>query len=255
MKSAIVVIALLIFCEHAFAAPGGGSGASASAMKNSGSMFGLCTKPEGNDPQNWMKQGYCQAVEEKIREANSCLKVKGNLVDTILGNQKALDSMKEFCPNVDFKANKDKFVLFFKQIVAALTIEESTWKDNITSSMGAKGLMQLSRKSVAGYAKCDKGCAQIAKTGRIGGSREANMNNMTCGTTIALYWIAKDGTLGGGSGNKGSRGIARYFQPYRNIDKVKRERMKKKVANYCNKQLNQEPYQEDRGGQRSGTLI
>jgi|GEM_PF-5031250 len=238
---------ILFFSGSVYAIPGGGAAASSSGLKNAGSMYGLCTKAEGNETQMWMAQGYCQAVDEKLRQAENCNGVQGSLVDAAMAKLKE-DELKEFCPGVDLKNDRNKFILFFKQVVAALTIEESDWSDKSTSSMGAQGLMQLSAGSAGGYAKCDKGCERIYKTGKIKGSREANMDNMTCGTTIALVWVAKDGVLGEGSGNKKSRGIARYFQPYRNIDKVKRERMKKKVANYCQKQLNQEPYRDDSSG-------
>ncbi len=156
---------------------------------------------------------------------------------------------------LNIKNDREKFKLFFKQVVAALTIEESGWNDRGVSWMGARGLMQLSRDSVRGYARCDAGCARIAKTGQIAGNTQANMDNLTCGTSIALVWLAKDGTMGQGTGNKRSRGIARYFQPYRDIDKVKRERMKAKLANYCRKQLNLEPYREDSGGGSSTTAM
>lgn len=250
------LLALFLFIsDSAFAAPGGGPGSSASGMKNSGSMFGLCTKVEGNESAEWMQRGYCKAVADKLNDKNEgCNGVSGDLVDA--ARQKLpQNEADEFCPGGNIKADREKFKLFFKQVVAALTIEESNWKDGGTSSMGAKGLMQLSRGSVGGYAKCDSGCARIAKTGQIAGSSQANMDNMTCGTAIALVWVAKDGTMGGGSGNKGSRGIARYFQPYRNIDKVKRKRMQEKIANYCKKQLNNEPYREDSSGGGSTTAM
>ncbi len=250
IASTFLFVLTTLISSVANAAVGGGAGGSG-AMKDPNSLYGLCTQ-SGGLGQVWLTQGYCDAVREKIEKPISCNGVD-NAVQKILASKKAMDSMKDFCPGVTFSAGNEKeFVMFFQQIIAALTIEESTWKDNDTSSMGAKGLMQLSKGSVRGYAKCDKGCAEMAKSGKMGGDVQSNMNNVTCGTAIALVWVAKDETLGGGSGNKGSRGIARYFQPYRNIDKVKRKRMQDKVANYCRTQLKKDINTNGNGGEQRG---
>jgi len=246
----LAVALTLGLAQSAFARPGGGGAAANSGMRNGGSMYGLCTAAEGNQAQIWMTQGYCRAVEEKLRQAQGCNGVSGNLVDTAM-QKLPQEEAEQYCPGGNVKTDRNKFIKFFQQIVAALTTEESNWKDGGVSSMGARGLMQLSKQSVAGYKSCDQGCARIASSGKISGSTQANMDNMTCGTSIALLWLAKDGTLGKGSGNKGSRGIARYFQPYRDIDKVKRERMKNKVSTYCKQRLNQEPQREDYGPSRT----
>jgi hypothetical protein len=237
MKNLILAFIAFIFVSllsvEAFALPGGMS----SSLKDPSSLYGLCTQDGGNTvglKQVWMTQGYCDAVRERIEKPISCNGVE-DAADKVRKG-KVAQEIKSMCPEVDMNSERE-FTMVFQQIVAALTIEESMWKDNDTSWMGAKGLMQLSRGSVRGYAKCDAGCAQMANTGKMGGDVQSNMANMTCGTAIAMVWVAKDQVLGGGSGNKKSRGIARYFQPYREVDKHKRERMKNKVANYCKTQL------------------
>jgi hypothetical protein len=236
MKNQIIAFLAFLFVSllsvEAFALPGGMS----SAMKDPNSLYGLCTQDGGNTVglrQVWMTQGYCDAIRERIEKPISCNGVE-DAADKIRKG-KVAQEIKSMCPEVDMNSERE-FTMVFQQIVAALTIEESTWKDNDTSYMGAKGLMQLSKGSVRGYAKCDAGCAQMGKSGKMGGDVQSNMNNMTCGTAIAMVWVAKDQALGQGSGKR-SRGIARYFQPYREIDKRKRERMKNKVANYCKTQL------------------
>jgi hypothetical protein len=249
--------------QFAQAAIGGGAGLSAGGMKNPDSLFGLCTEAGGNTETNahtpnrnnggvgqvWLTQGYCDAVRERIEKPIACNGVD-DAAQKIMNSSKVMNEIKEFCPEAEYTAgNPREFTMVFQQIIAALTIEESTWKDNDTSWMGAKGLMQLSKGSVRGYAKCDNGCAEMAKSGKMGGTVQANMNNMTCGTAIAMVWVAKDETLGSGSGKR-SRGIARYFQPYREIDKVKRARMKEKVGNYCRTQLKKDT---DPNGGGSGT--
>lgn len=238
MKNLIFALLAFIFVSllsvEAFALPGG----MGSSLKAPNSLYGLCTQDGGNTvglKQVWMTQGYCDAVRERIEKPMSCNGVD-NAADKIR-NGKVAQEIKSMCPEVDMNSERE-FTMVFQQIVAALTIEESMWKDNDTSWMGAKGLMQLSRGSVRGYAKCDAGCAQLAKTGKMSGDVQSNMANMTCGTAIAMVWVAKDQVLGGGSvRRKTARGIARYFQPWGDVDKKKRERMKNKVANYCKTQL------------------
>lgn len=240
---------LLIFVANtALAKPGGGAGHSSSNLKDPNSVYGLCTNHEGNANADWMKRGLCKSISETVLNMEACsigsksTGGQGKVIDQIRNDQQTLKTMEQSCQGITEAArDRNKFANYFTQIIAALIIEESDWSNGSTSSMGAKGLGQLSQGSVKGYAKCDKGCANLGRTGNM----KDDHANVTCTTAIAMFWVAHDKELGKGKGNgngpTGSKGIARYFQPYREIDKTKRERMQKKVANWCQKNLHNSP--------------
>ncbi len=203
-----------------------GVGRTAGGLKDPKSLAGLCTQENGS--QNWVKKGYCKTLQESMTKGCSGQKLESIRNKAMQGK---IEGLNEYCPGGQNMAqDKEKFAQFMTQLTAALTIEESDWRENVrTSSMGAKGLMQLSYKSVKQKAyNC--GCNSIRSDADV--SRDHH-KNLRCGSYIVLHWIDKDNVIGKGSGNKGSRGAARYFQPFRDIDKKKRERMKQKIANYC----------------------
>ena len=76
---------------------------------------------------------------------------------------------------------------------------------------------------------------------------------MKCGVTIGLFWMAQDHVMGEGSGNRKARGMARYFQPFRNIDKSNRTWMMGKLKNYCNTRIDQDMPSSGGGYSESNT--
>jgi len=216
----------------------------ASGLKNPNSLNGLCTTHDNG--QKWVQQGWCKTIRETLSQG--CAQSKFNDV-----RQKAqsgrFEGVQEYCPNIqELAGDQNHFASFLTNLVATLIIEESDWRERgATSSMGAKGLGQLSVGSArqAAY-KC--GCNKLTA-----GTIEKGHENAGCTAYIALHWWSKDSTVGKGSGNKGARGAARYFQPFRDIDKNKRERMKKKMSNYCRQRQGGSIDLQGEGGPAPGT--
>ncbi len=219
-----LLVLLVLLSEPAWGRAG--VGRTAGGLKDPKSLAGLCTQENGS--QNWVKKGYCKTLSESMNNGCSGEKLESIRNKAMKGK---IEGLNDYCPGGQAMAqDKEKFAQFMTQLTAALTIEESDWRENVgVSSMGAKGLMQLSYGSVKQKAySC--GCNSIRSDADV---RRDHHKNLRCGSYIVLHWIDKDGVIGKGSGNKGSRGAARYFQPFRDIDKKKRERMKQKIANYC----------------------
>lgn len=221
--NAWVWLALLLIAPQAWGR--GGAGRTAGGLKDPNSLTGLCTQE--NSSQRWVKQGWCKTMTESMSQGCGGQKLESIRNKAAAGR---ISDMKDYCPNIrSVAADKNKFAQFMTQLMSALTIEESDWTTTSTSSMGAQGLMQLSYDSIKQKAySC--GCGPIKRSSDV---RKDHNKNVRCGSYIVMHWIDKDGVVGKGSGNKGSRGAARYFQPFRDIDRTKRERMKKKLSNYC----------------------
>lgn len=247
-------------------------------MKDPNSLYGLCSSDESNRTTAWAGappagKGYCKTIadtvnnskvckmdyhEKKYTEMGKAKKGKGNdgdnLVDQLMKDEEFVASIEPYCPEVKekYKADKAKFNSFLTNLVSSLVIEESTWRNNSTSWMGAKGFGQLDSKSVAAYGKCNEGCKNVANPKK--GVWSAH-DNLSCTTYISLHWMHYDSTIGHGKGNKGkSYGIATYFQPFRDSDRlrsrkrrgrnvassseqIKRERIQNKMKNFCKNQL------------------
>lgn len=224
LKGLALLVLVFLTSQQAFAR--GGVGRTASGLKNPNSLDGLCTQE--NSSRNWVAKGYCKTLHESMSQGCAGQKLESIRSKAAQGQ---IEGLQDYCPNGQAMAqDKDKFTQFMMQLTAALTIEESDWSERVgVSSMGAKGLMQLSYSSVKQKAyNC--GCSSIKSDADV--SRDHH-KNLRCGSYIVLHWIDKDKVIGKGGGNKGSRGAARYFQPFRDIDKKKRERIKQKLSNYC----------------------
>lgn len=228
--ASLTLLCLLSVSERSFARAGGGAGAAATGLKSPGPA-GLCTGDTENQRKAWVDKGWCKALFESVRgKDGGCERDNFNkLAQKIRSNQ--INGFKEWCPQIDsFKRDED-VAMVLTQIVSTLIISESMWKQNAVGpslkGRHAQGLMQLSADSIKSY-KCG-GCNSGISDSAL---KDDAFKSLRCGTYIALSWMEKDSQVGGGSGKR-SRGIARYFQPFREIDKQKREVMKKKVANYC----------------------
>lgn len=226
IKSLSLFVLFLLFSNQAWGRAG--VGRTASGLKDPKSLAGLCTQE--NSSQHWVRKGYCKTLHESISKGCGGQKLESIRNKASRGR---IEGLNDYCPGSQSMAqDKEKFAQFMVQLTAALTIEESDWRENIrSSSMGANGLMQLSHKSVKQKAyNC--GCSAIRSEADV---RKDHHKNLRCGSYIVLHWIDRDNVVGKGKGNKGSRGAARYFQPFRDIDKKKRRRMQQKLANYCQK--------------------
>lgn len=224
----------------ALARPGGGLGTATTGLLDEGSK-GLCTSDSENSTENWVKDGWCKQIMDVMTKEECGKEDFAKLQEK--AKQGQIKDLELSCSSISSKAaDKMQFAGVIQQIVAALVIEESSWDPKISgpditadgrtgpnihpgeSTDNAVGLMQLSVSSVGKY-QC---CQDIKSKADLQDPKKS----LKCGTQIAIHWMQEDGELGGGSG-KNARGIARYFQPYREIDKIKRERMQKKVNGYC----------------------
>ncbi len=225
------------------ARPGGGVAAAAPQLKGPGPK-GLCTSDSENANEKWVKDGWCKQIMETMTKEDCAKDDFEKLQQKAKSNQ--INGLDKYCSNISSKANnKNEFAGVMQQMIAALVIEESEWvanakgpnitADGKTGSQipkgakvgNAKGLLQLSTDSVRKY-KC---CKDLKSDKDLNDPKKS----LKCGTQIAIHWMQRDGEAGKGSKSQ-ARGAARYFQPYREIDKAKRERMQKKVnQGYCNR--------------------
>lgn len=234
----------LMGATTAQARTGGGAARAAGQLKGPGPK-GLCTSDSENANEKWVKEGWCKQIMETLTKEDCAKDDFEKLQQKAKANQ--IKGLDKYCSNVSSKAsNRNEFAGVMQQMIAALVIEESDWDPKAkgpaitadgktgksipkgAATKNAKGLLQLSTDSVGSYK-----CCKDLKT-------QADLDNpkksLKCGTQIAIHWMQRDGETGRGSGNKNSRGGARYFQPYREIDKAKRERMQNKVnQGYCNR--------------------
>lgn len=256
MRAASILALLLLGALSAQARTGGGAAAGSSQLKGAGPK-GLCTSDRENANEKWVKDGWCKQIMETMTKEPCGKDDFDKLQQKAKNNQ--VNGLDKYCSNVSSKAaNRNEFAGVMQQVIAALVIEESEWVagakgPDITADGkigkkipkgakvgNAKGLMQLSVDSVGKY-KC---CKDIKSDADLKDPKKS----LKCGTQIAIHWMQRDGEAGKGTGNKGARGAARYFQPYREIDKLKRERMQKKVNQaYCNR--NGKPDAQSAGAQ------
>lgn len=249
-----ILIAMGSASFDAFARAGGASGAATAVAMAGPGPTGLCTGDIENMAQKWISLGWCRSIKEAMT-AKECARLN---MDSL--RQKALagkiKDLELFCPNMNkIATDQAKFNSVMQQIVAALAVEESHWGQSAVGpafsvagskqsrspvksraravikspvKKRAKGLLQLSLES-AKQKQYECGCENI-KTEKDVMDAEKNLQ---CGTWIAMYWMNEHNALGEGTGNDVATGLGKYFQPYRDIDGNKRERMQGKVAGYC----------------------
>lgn len=179
-----------------------------------------------NSQPNSVRRVGCDAIMKQLTDENSCTK---KLMDSIAQRaSRGLPSgFNSFCPNyAAFNGDPVKRAMIWRNVIAALIQEEASWVPSTTGDRGkSKGLMQLSEGDADNYS-C--GCSQIRK-GIFNVS-----NNVRCGTHIVMHWVNKNWIMGSGNPNAGTaQGIARYYGPFGDHQKHKRERMGRKVSAYC----------------------
>lgn len=189
------------------------------AAGRAGSSDPLCNSPK----MSGARLAGCNAILAQMTSANSCTKPIFDRITTALSHGKFRD-MEKFCPNYSqFKDNQTTRNLIWRNVIAGLVAEESTWNPNSTD--GGQGLLQMSVADARRY-KC--GCAEA-----IHNIHSASAN-AKCGTHIFFYNVAKDMRMGGGpAGRRGAYGAARFFGPFGDGQSHKRARIASKVTQYC----------------------
>jgi hypothetical protein len=252
MKTSLFAFLLTMFAsflisESAFARPQG-----LYSQIDGPGAHGLCTSKDVG--QKWVDEGWCQTLFESITgrkaDGDNCRqKLFDELVAKIESGQsmKMAEQLEEYCGGFQQRLaqapDKKLFIAsVLQQILATLVIAESGWKQEAVgpglkqedgSMKSAQGLLQLTGDSVqADTYKC--GCKDVP-SGPLGDSKlkEDGHLSIACGSYIAMHWMNEDGQVGSGSGEGGSKGIARYFQPFRDIDNEKQKKFKEKVNVYC----------------------
>jgi hypothetical protein len=211
---------------------------------------GLCT--EADKGQKWVDEEWCKTIYDQVTGRNSedkCAsdqfaELSGKIKNTFGSGSYAGNNFKglfDYCPTIynimKTVPDQDAFIAgLLQQIIASLVIAESGWKQDavgceVVESSGkrAQGILQLEAGSV-GAEKYNCGCKDVTSDEQLKADPKLSLK---CGTHIALYWMNQDSEIGSGSGNDGSRGAARYFQPFRDIDIEKRHKLERKVAEYC----------------------
>ncbi len=192
----------------------------------------LCNNPN----MTGSRLAGCRAILAQLTESNSCTKP---ILDRIASaaSRGRFGGMNQFCPNYSqFNGDAHTRALIWRNMVAALVMEESSWNPRTSGDGGrSRGLLQF------GHGNANQGpyrCACRAAQRNI----EDPAANARCGTHIYLYNVARDMHTGGGpAGRPGAYGAARFFGPYGDRQANKRRRMATKVANYCQSLPRQAP--------------
>lgn len=211
----LLLASMIISSFSAFARPGAGRGASGDPLCNNSKMTGA-------------RLHGCRAIYAQLTEPNSCTRpILQRIADAAARGR--LGGMDRFCPNYSqFNGDPHARALIWRNMVAALVMEESSWNPNTRGDGGgSRGLLQFG-VSNAGMGPYRCAC-NAARTDIFNPA-----HNARCGTHIYIYNIARDMHTGGGpAGRPGSYGAARFFGPYGDAQANKRARMANKVKNYC----------------------
>ncbi len=191
---------------------------------------GLCTNK--NKERTQVRQGYCETLYSILNSESTCAGQRlSEIVDAAGSDGSGIGQLLEFCPTYGKLTSRTQRIMVFQQILATLITQESGWNPNAEerpwtrddgASMGGKGLFQI---GVGDASKPD--CAGVKDN--IFNPR----NNMLCGACIALTGLRRDKTIGRGTNDSGSRGMAWYFGPLRDQQQAKRQAMANAVAEYC----------------------
>lgn len=128
----------------------------------------------------------------------------------------------------EFGGNADNFgVRFYSELLAALCKFESNYnpkaqfKESFNDKQGrpviSRGLLQVSIESANGYGAAIKNAEALHDPG----------TNLMASVLIMRKWIVQDGVITGTSGANPWLGMARYWSPFRNAEKL--ATMKKKM--------------------------
>jgi hypothetical protein len=152
-----------------------------------------------------------------------------------LGKQEPSD-MEEFCPGFStVKDNREKRAMVLMNLIAAVVKTESGWKNNSTGDGGkSRGLLQLTASSDSAH-----GCSCKNLHNEFNATQ-----NLQCGTHMIVSFMARDHTVGRGSGEHcggdasgcGAQGIARSFGPFRDGTKERADIIRR-VSGWCRSSL------------------
>ncbi len=260
VSSVLTILALLFVSEVARAHPSAAYG----STKGPG-IKGLCT--EADKGEKWVDEEWCKQIYEQITGRNQDDRCSADLFAELSEKIKngQFEGLEEYCPNYQSilanQPDKDAFIAgLLQQVISTLVIAESAWETEAggpilaSSGKSAQGLMQLTASSV-GAEIYDCGCKEVDSDAQLKSDPKLNLR---CGTHIAMYYMNEDSEVGSGSKDRDlkvegtSRGIAAYFQPFRDIDNEKQEVYKKKVTAYCDSLDYVKPIQSDDAGSTNG---
>ena len=192
---------------------------------------GLCT--ENNSGRSQVKNGYCQMLSEILRDPSSCANHAMNrILDEAGSNGSGIGDLNHYCSDFSQLQDSNARSMVFMQVLSGLITKESGWNAHATEpswsknghEMGGKGLFQI---GVSDRGQ-DSDCSGINSS-----SIYDAKTNLKCGSCIALKNLAKDHTMGHGSGDSGARGLARYFGPFRDMQSNKRNDIARATNAYC----------------------
>lgn len=160
----------------------------------------------------------CQVIANTI-ENDSCT---SQFTDVLA--RENIEDMEQFCPGwTQMRGDPVKRTAMLTGLVAAIVRTESGWRNGATGDGGkSKGMLQLTTATDRRHG-CS--CGQL--------SDEHNMGqNLRCGTHMIISFMARDKTVGRGTGDYGARGIARSFGPFRD-GRGERADIMRRTSNYC----------------------
>jgi hypothetical protein len=205
-----------------FGTPSGNTGNYNSNLNTPGTNASPYNSPPAynNAPVNSGPDGLCSQTglfqttkQAELKDRSPC----DVILDTILNDsctasyaeqlgQQEPEGMEEFCPGFGtIKNDPMKRALALQTLAAAIVKTESGWRRLDTGDGGtSKGYFQLTKSSDQRHG-CS--CAKLE-------NEFDQTQNLQCGTQMIVSFMAKDHTVGKGSG-RGARGIARSFGPFR----------------------------------------
>jgi hypothetical protein len=176
------------------------------------------------DDQSGQRGEYCKII------VNSLMNDPDVVKNLEIVRSSSIKGMDEFCPNFDQKKNDKSWAIeYFKNLVATIITTESGWDpaNKYTEKDGtiSAGMCQLTAKS------------DNSKGGKCGQLTDGNVTdakaNIECCVQMVMKYMAEDKDVGSGKGDKGSRGIARSFGPFRDGRKERKD-MAGRTAAWCN---------------------
>lgn len=182
---------------------------------------GLCHKPglfQTTPKAELNGETPCQVITNIITR-DPCT---APLADSLASG--TIEDMEEFCPGWNqLKGDREKRGRMLTALVAAIVKTESSWRPDTRGDGGnSRGLLQLTRATDQG-----KGCS----CGRLQNEFDIRQN-LECGTHMIISYMARDRTVGRGTGERGARGIARSFGPFRD-GRRERPDIIRRVSGYC----------------------
>lgn len=168
---------------------------------------------------------YCDMIYNQLKDPCT-----GAFVDQLASQD--TEDMEDFCPGFGgAKSDKEKVRIMLMNFVASVVTTESHWNPKETGDGGkSKGMLQLTKKTDQRH-----GCA----CGQLQDEFNAKQN-LACGTQMIVSFMAKDKTVGKGKGDRGSKGAAKSFGPFRDGRK-EREAIKGRISKWCSESLNAAP--------------